>query len=474
MKRTKIIATIGPASSSAEMLTALTKAGMNVCRLNFSHGTHENFAECIQTIRDVRERTGEPLTILQDLQGPKIRVGEMPKSGVILKDGAEIIFTTGKSQPPKKIGIDQPDLHTHVRAGEHFLLDDGLMDVEVIKIKGREIVCRVIHGGTLLSHKGVNLPQTKLALSSLTEKDLEDVRFGVEQGVDWMALSFVRSAEDIQELRTAIAKEEKRLKITLEPPIRIMAKIEKQEALDCLDEIVAAADGVLIARGDLGIEIPFQKVPLAQKRILKACLEAAKPVAVATQMLDSMIRNPRPTRAEVSDVINAVVEHTDATTLSGETTTGKYPLESVKAMAAAIHEAEASVYDNVPIHVRLKKNPEEALTNIASVLAKASCAKAILVASMSGNAARFVSRYRPEIPIFTVTPFERVVYQLNLSWGVQPFFVPLCETIPELIARALEHLLREKKVRSGDEIVVVAGEPLGESGSVNLVELRTV
>lgn len=474
MKRTKIIATIGPASASAEILTALVKAGMNVCRLNFSHGTHEGFAAMIQTIHDVRERTGEPITILQDLQGPKIRVGELPKAGMVLKDGAEVTFTTAVRASGKKIHVDFATLHTSVKPGDHLLLDDGLLDVEVTRVKGRDVVCKVIHGGTLLSHKGVNLPHSKLDLSSLTDKDREDLRFGVEQGVDWVALSFVRSAEDIRELRALIIKEEKRLKRPAGPSIRIMAKIEKQEALDHLDEIIAEADAILIARGDLGIETPYQKVPIIQKRIINACLDAAKPVAVATQMLDSMIRNPRPTRAEISDVVNAVVEHTDATTLSGETTTGKYPLEAVKAMAAAIHEAEASVYDDVPIHVRLKKDSEEAMTNIASVLSKASRAKAILVASMSGNAARFVSRYRPEIPIFVVTPFERVVYQLNLSWGVQPFFVPLCQTVPELIARATDHLLREKKIRAGDEIVVVAGEPLGESGSVNLVELRTV
>ncbi len=471
-KRTKIVCTIGPASSSDEQLLALTQAGMNVCRLNFSHGTHEDHAQFIQRIRAIRTKTGEPITILQDLQGPKIRVGDLPKMGVILEAGQEIVFTTGEPSIPKKIPVTYAQLHQDVKPGQMILLDDGLLAVRVKEVQGQDVVCEVVNGGTLLSHKGLNLPETKISISAISEKDQEDVFFGVQQGVDWIALSFVRSAEDVRQLREVIHVAEQKSGTTPEAPIRVLVKIEKPEAVERLDEILKEADGVMVARGDLGVEVPAQKVPIIQKQIIEKALKFGKPVIVATQMLDSMIRQPRATRAEISDVANAVIDHTDATMLSAETASGAHPVEAVQAMADTIRETEMSGYDDLPLLVQLDKTAEEAMTNIASVLARADQAKAIVVATISGNGARLVSRYHPKLPIFAVTPMERVMYQLNLSWGVYPLLLPTCRTIDELTMQSIHHLLEKQLIQKGDTIIMVAGEPLGRSGYINSVELR--
>lgn len=473
-KRTKIICTIGPASNTTEKLVALTEAGMNVCRLNFSHGTHEEHAQVIKRIREVRKKTGEPLAILQDLQGPKIRVGELPKEGVTLEQGKEIIFTTGKAIIPTKLPVTYAQLHQDAKPGQTILLDDGLLMVTVKEVKGKDVVCDVIHGGLLTSHKGMNLPETKTSISAVSDKDREDLRFGVEQGVDWVALSFVRSAQDLHELRNMIAEDEKALGLKPEAPIRIIAKIEKPEAIEHIDEIIEATDAIMVARGDLGIEVPAAKVPLYQKEIIAKCLKAAKPVIVATQMLDSMIRNPRATRAEISDIANAVIDHADATMLSGETASGAYPVESVETMSATIREVEGSKFDDLPVQIHLESDPESSVTNIANVLAHSSQAQAISVSSMSGQGVRLVSRYRPELPIFAGTPYPRVMAQLNLSWGVLPFLTPMCQDVGELLRVSTEHLLKEGHLKKGDEVIMVAGEPLSKSGFINLVELKKI
>ena len=447
---------------------------MNVCRLNFSHGTHEEHAEFIKRIRDVKEKTGEPLAILQDLQGPKIRVGELPPEGVVLQDGVDIIFTTGKAILPKKLPVTYAELHKDVKVGQSILLDDGLLMVKVKEVKGKDVICEVIHGGKLTSHKGMNLPETVTSISAVSDKDREDLRFGVEQGVDWVALSFVRTADDIRGLRAMIAEDEALLGLKPEAPIRIIAKIEKPEAITNIDAIIEAADGIMVARGDLGIEVPAAKVPVYQKEIIAKCLRAAKPVIVATQMLDSMIHNPRATRAEISDIANAVFDHADATMLSGETANGSYPVEAVKTMAATIREAESSVYDDLSVSVYRDSDSEAAATNIANVLVHASKAKAICVSSLSGQGAKLVSRYRPELPIFVGTPSARVLAQLNLSWGVYPFQVPVCKTMAELLTTSTDYLVAQKYLTKDDQMIVVAGEPLGHSGFINLVELRKV
>lgn len=477
-KRTKIVCTLGPASGTKEKITELVKAGMNVARLNFSHGTHEEHAQMIQLIRSIAAETGEPIAILQDLQGPKIRVGELPERGVELKVGMQVVFTTGKADIPKKLPVTYAKLHEDVKPGERLLFDDGLMSGKVVKVEGQDVTCEIIDGGILLSHKGINLPDTKVTASSLSDKDEDDVKFGVAQGVDWVALSFVREAKAIYDLRFLMKQYEAELgiKTSVAHPIRIIAKIEKGEAVKHIDEIIEAADGIMVARGDLGIEIKAEEVPLIQKRLIDKCLAAAKPVIVATQMLDSMIRNPRPTRAEVSDIANAVIDHTDAVMLSGETASGKYPRESVETMAKVIREAEASIYDNLDDKpaVKLNRTTDEAVSQVAKILAKDVGAKGILVASMSGDTGRLVSRHRPELPIYVATDDDRVQRQLNLSWGVVPFILPKCRTVEELVERSVGHLLQQKRIKKGDKLIVVAGEPVGVSGRVNLVEIREV
>jgi len=463
-KHTKIVCTIGPASDTVEKITSLVEAGMNVCRLNFSHGTHEQHAELIKRIREVSEKTGEPLCILQDLQGPKIRVGEMPESGVELVAGKPIVFTSGAGELPKKIPVTYPNLHEDVKAGQHLLLDDGLLEVIVKSIKGDDVNCEVITGGMLKSHKGLNLPETDTKISAITDKDKDDIAFGVLQGVDWIALSFVRKPEDVRELRRLIG----------DPGIKVIAKMEKPEAIVNMDAIIAEVDGIMVARGDLGIEMPAEKVPVIQKELIAKCRLEGKPVIVATQMLDSMIKNPRATRAEISDIANAVIDHADATMLSGETASGAHPIEAVKTMAATIAETEKSKYDDVTPEMRKSNRSEVAMTNIASILGRASNAKAIVVASLSGDSARLVSRERPDQPIYVMTTSDRVVRQLNLSWGVRGYVVAKADTVPNLIDESIELLKTNKLIVAGDEVVIVAGEPLGESGSVNLVELRKV
>ena len=335
-KRTKIICTIGPASSSQETLTKLIKSGMNVARLNFSHGDHPDHARLIKNIKQVSKKLDQPIAILQDLQGPKIRTGVLPAEGVKIKEGQKIILTTKKNFLPNQIPVTYNKLHQDIKAGERLLFDDGLMDAVVLKVRGMDIVCRVITGGTLLSHKGINLPDTDIGIKSITKKDEEDLEFGVIQNVDWIALSFVRTVNDVRHLKKLINKFQKKHNIKNNAPIKIIAKIEKAEAVKNIDDILTEVDGLMVARGDLGIEIPAENVPLVQKSLINKARANAKSVVVATQMLDSMIRNPRPTRAEVSDVANAVIDHTDAVMLSGETATGKYPVSAVQIMTKII------------------------------------------------------------------------------------------------------------------------------------------
>ncbi len=479
-KRTKIVCTIGPASNQPDILGQMVAAGMNVARLNLSHGTHEEHAAMIKSLRQVGEETEEPLVVLMDLQGPKIRTGLLPKEGVELKEKGEVVFTTEPNAQLPRITLTYDGLHNDVKPGDRLLLDDGLFDVRVTKVQGRDIFCEVVHGGVLFSHKGINLPTATLSIPAITDKDKADVAFGVKQGVDWVALSFVRNAKEIFDLRFLIQEHERELgsERVHEPPIRIIAKIEKHEAVRHIDEIIDAADGIMVARGDLGIEMPAEEVPLIQKRIIDKCLAAAKPVIVATQMLDSMTRNPRPTRAEVSDVANAVIDHTDAVMLSGETANGKFPVETVETMARIIRETEKSRYDNVepPSHLvfETKGDTEKAVSQVANILARGTGAKLILVASLSGETGRVVSRHRPELPILVATDSARVRFQMNLSWGIVPFILPRCRTVEELVERSVGYVKTSKLARVGDRIIVVAGEPVGVTGGVNLVEIRDI
>ncbi len=478
-KQTKIVCTIGPASADEDLLRQMVKAGMNVARMNFSHGTHEYHQEIIDRIRRISEEEGVTVGILQDLQGPKIRVGKLPPEGVVLEPGDEVTFISkGETDVEKKrLLVTYPNLHGDVKGGERILLDDGLISAEVVRVEGPSVICRVIDGGVLTSSKGVNFPDSNLTISSLSEKDIQDLTFGVKNGVDLIALSFVRTAKEVYDLRYLLKEEEAKLGKMLdrEHGIKIIVKVEKREAVENIEEILEAADGIMVARGDLGVEMPAEEVPLIQKRIIDRCLCAAKPVIVATQMLDSMIRNPRPTRAEVSDIANAVIDHTDAVMLSGETASGKYPLQSLQTMATVVRHTEASHYDFLPVKRDLTgSSTEEAVSEVANILARQIKARAIMVASISGSTARLVSRYRTELPIYAMTSDERIRHQLSLTWGVVPFVIPVCATVEELLERSIAELKKHHLVKEGNKIIVVAGEPVGVSGGVNMVEIREI
>ncbi len=476
-KHTKIVCTIGPACESVDILTKMVNSGMNVARLNFSHGTYDNHKLLIKNLRAVEKDVGEPIAIMQDLQGPKIRVGTLPDEGVELTKSQIINFDTHiKNYHTGVIPIDYEDLHKFVKKDEKILLDDGRIEAKILQVNDTNIKAQVVVGGLLKSHKGINVPDTKLTIRALTEKDKQDAKFGVENDVDLMAISFVTKAEDILDLRYLIKEYEKELGKTVEQPIKIIAKIERGEAVANIKQILDVADGIMVARGDLGIETPAQDVPLVQKRLIDLALESAKPVIVATQMLDSMQNNPRPTRAEVSDVANAVIDHTDAVMLSNETATGQFPVETVKTMSEIILGTEKSVYDNL-----LMREPKNRITKVDDVISQMSRtmaekvgAKVILAASLSGETARLISRYRPELPIVVATGSDRVKHQLNLSWGVIPFVLEPCRTIEELVERAVTQLKKISIVSSGDKLIVVAGEPVGHAGHVNLLEVREV
>lgn len=477
MKRTKIVATIGPATETTEILTQLVAAGMNIARLNFSHGTYEHHTMLINNIRSVAERTDTPIAIIQDVQGPKIRLGELPEDGVALASGDTVqIDTALTAYAGGALPMTLDILHEHIKSGERILLSDGTIELRVTGVTGTVIDTEVVVGGTVYSHKGINIPDTDLVLSALTEKDKQDLQFGVAHEVDMVAVSFVRNAEDILDARFTIEQAQKELGTKPKAPIKIIAKIERPDAVEAIDEILDVADGIMVARGDLGIEIPAAEVPLVQKTLIEKAMACAKPVIVATQMLDSMQSNPRPTRAEVSDVANAVIDHTDAVMLSNETATGQYPVETVQTMHDIIVETEESKYDDYPA-VDLANNIhpiDNILTNLSRTLSEDVGATLILAASISGETGRLISRNRPELPIVVTTSSERVRRQLNLSWGVVPFILDPCQSIEELIERSLVILKRADMVSPGDKLVVVAGEPVGHAGHVNLLEVREV
>jgi len=484
MKRTKIVCTIGPACSSEKILTQMIRAGMNVARLNFSHGTYQEHRRVINLIRRLSKKFAQPITIMQDLQGPRIRVGDLPGQGLMLKARKKITLTTdpkakiilpGQSKP-SKIPVTYYKLHLDVKKGQPILLADGLIKLKVIKLRGQEIECLILNDGLVSSHKGINLPDTKLSISTITAKDKKDLEFGIRNKVDMVALSFVRSAQDVLELKNLIKRLELKYQGKKSLPTQVIVKIEKKEAVKNFQKILKVTDGVMVARGDLGIEMAAANVPLVQKMIIEKCLLAAKPVIVATQMLESMIVNPRPTRAEVSDVANAVIDHTDAIMLSGETAEGKYPLVAVSTMAKIALRTEESKYDNFELRKIFKEklHVDDAISSSANLLAKDLKAKAILVASITGYTGRIISRYRPELPILVTTNNEKVRRQLNLSWGVVPFVLPKCKTIEDLIAKALLYIKQKKLIKIKDILIIIAGFPLGKSGNVNWIQIKEV
>lgn len=467
MKRTKIVCTVGPSCRDAETLFKMGQAGMDVARLNFSHGTYEEHTRLFKHLNLVGKRLGQPFGILQDLQGPKIRVGVLAKEGIKLVAGSQAVFATGSNVASGDIPVTLESLHQDTKKGERWLLDDGLLEVEVTRIEGRRIHTEVVQGGLLTSNKGLNLPTTKLRLPALSDKDRADAVFGAKLGVDYTALSFVRSPEDVKDLRRLLDRRGSNGK-----RIKIIAKIEKQEAVDRFEEILPLVDVVMIARGDLGIETPAARVPVIQKQLIAACRLQSKPVIVATQMLDSMIRNPRPTRAEVSDVANAVVDHADAVMLSGESASGVYPVEAVRAMSDTIKAIESSSFDNLnPVDLTSPRNVPEVIGATVRVIVEALGRPSVVVATASGRTAIDTSAFRPEVSIHALTFDPHVQRLLRLVWGVEPYLLPRKKT-PELMVSAGLQLLRSRKLlKAGQRVVIVTGSSSGKPGSANRIEI---
>ncbi|NTW67286.1 MAG: pyruvate kinase [Nitrospirae bacterium] len=464
-KRTKIIATIGPASSSPAVIAKLIHAGMDAARLNFSHGERKDHIARIRLIRQASISAGKPIAIIQDLQGPKLRVGNMQNDGVALKRGALVTLTAKKAMGTSSlISITYPRLAKDLRPGDTVLFDDGRLELRVVRRSVSGLQCKVIRGGTLKSHKGVNLPGANLTLPSLSPKDRQDLLFGIGRGVDYIALSFVRSASDIEATRSFIRK--------AGADIPIIAKIEKPEAIRNLEEIIQAADGIMVARGDLGVEMSPEQVPLLQKLIIRACNDAEKPVITATQMLESMIENPQPTRAEASDVANAILDGTDCVMLSGETAVGKHPVQAIAVMARIAEQAETSL-DPVP--------PDKHIGGLDESVAHAACraaaeqhARAIVTFTQSGSTALLVSKHRPAAGIIAPTPFERVARKVSLYWGVIPVILKTKKTTDDMIRSVEAIMLGKDLARKRDLIVITAGVPIGVAGSTNMMKIHRV
>jgi len=469
MRRTKIVCTIGPSSSSESTITRLISAGMDVARLNFSHGTYEQFAKIIHHLRKNSEITRKPVAILQDLQGPRIRIGEMDGGSATLTSGDHFTLT---SRPvvgtAKEASVTYSSLPGEVRPGDVLLLADGALELEVVKSNQTDITCRVIVGGSLGSHKGVNLPTGTLRVPALTLKDMDDLKFGLSQAVDFVSLSFVRSAIDIENLRR-LMKEQGRV-------VPIIAKIEKHEALDCIDGIVEAADGLMVARGDLGVEVPIERVPLIQKSLIHKANATGKPVITATQMLRSMVSSPRPTRAEATDVANAILDGTDALMLSEETAIGQYPLEAVRMMSRIAIETEREhslIHRPSPAEVLSSCGTSEAISHAASSAAADVCAAVIVTPTRTGNTARLVARRRPSQPIVAMSPNPETVRRLCLTWGVLPVHMDKAWAAEEeAIACARRVVLDLGLARKGDTIVITAGFPTGAPGITNTLRLE--
>lgn len=476
MRRTKIVCTIGPATQSEEQLERLMRAGMNVARLNFSHGTQQDHAMVIERLRAISARLGYPIAILQDLQGPKIRTGSLQGGQPVrLVDAALITITTRDvAGTADLISTTYQSLPQDVKAGDRILLDDGLMELRVLAANETDVQCQVVHGGILKEHKGINLPGVAVSAPALTQKDREDLRFGVMHDVDYVALSFVRQPEDVLEAKDLIRQFQVEKGETEQVmPLPLIAKLEKPEALTHLDQILATVDGVMVARGDLGVEMAPEKVPLIQKRIISKCNDVGLPVITATQMLESMITHPRPTRAEASDVANAILDGTDAIMLSAETATGAYPIEAVEMMVRIALEVEAGG--------RTARQPQcqqltqaHAVSHAARALSEEASVQAIVVFTRSGNSAHLISKDRPRPPILAYTPSEQVYRQLALWWGVWPHRIAMQGTTEELMAVVDQRLQDDKLIQHGEHVVIMGGLPVASQARTNFVKLHRV
>jgi pyruvate kinase len=470
-KKTKIVATVGPASNNKEMLLKLANAGADVFRLNFSHGTHEDHLKVIQIINEINKEKGLNLCMLQDLQGPKIRIGEVVEGAELIPGEILTVSTTKEDIGNNKlVGTTYKGIVNDVKKGENILIDDGKLMLEVTDIRDTEVDAKVIYGGSLKSRKGINLPNTKVSAPCLTEKDLADLAFGLANNVEWVALSFVRKASDILELKKIIHQSGKYTKV--------VAKIEKPEALENIDAIIDATDAIMVARGDLGVEIPMQDVPMAQKRLVKACNLVGKPVIIATQMMESMIENPRPTRAETNDVANAVMDGADALMLSAESAAGKYPVEAVSSMTQTIKAVELG---SNSIYNKYSDDNNESSTRVNELLVRAACrlaetvsASAIVGMTGSGYTGFRISLHRPKANIFIFTDQEHLVRQMNLSWGVRCFYYDKTEGIDDTLRHIENILVSNGLLKTGDVFINTAAMPLHWKGRTNMMKVSVV
>ena len=472
LKKTKIVCTIGPASESPEVLEQLVRNGMNVARLNFSHGSHEEHLEKIKTIKRLRRKLNVPLGLMLDTKGPEIRIGRFEEKEYFLKPDDIFTITTRDVIGNKDIvSVSYEGLPNDVEKGSIISVDDGLIQLEVMEIKdGTDIVCRVQNNGVISNNKGVNLPGRVTNLPAITPKDVDDIKFGIENGIDMIAASFIRKKEDIYDIRKVLEDHGGE-------DILILSKIESQEGVDNIDEIIEASDGIMVARGDLGVEIRTELIPLVQKEVIRKCNKAAKPVITATQMLDSMQRNPRPTRAETTDVANAIIDGTDCVMLSGETAAGKYPIESVRTMRNICITTELSddFEENIyQTEIDRKITTTNAISKSTCTIANQLDAKAIITCTSSGNTAKAVSKFRPKTNIIACTIDEKVARRLSVSWGVYPIIVEKAHETDELIERAIVGALKENYVQEGDLTVLTAGIPLGVSGTSNLIKVHVI
>lgn len=468
-RRAKIVCTLGPASDSPETIREMIRAGMDVARLNFSHGTHEDHRELYETVREASRDVGEPVSILQDLQGPKIRTGTFQDGPVMLEPGDSFIITT-EDVPgdANRVSTTYKGLPQDVETGDDILVDDGMIRLEVTHVEGEEIHTRVKVGGHVSDHKGINLPTTSVSAPSLTEKDIEDLKYGIELGVDYVALSFVRSALDIHQLQSLLPDDE-------EYPTKLIAKIEKPQAIAELDDIIAVADGIMIARGDLGVELPPQKVPMLQKMAIRKANKVGRLSITATQMLETMTENPRPTRAEASDVANAVLDGTDAVMLSGETAAGDYPVEAVRMMADIVKEVESENTSrgvSRPEFIDHLETFPNAVARSATVAADDLEVSGIVCLTWSGTTARLLMTYRPERPIIACTPNRRVYNQLAMYWGVEPYEIEIVDNTDGALKRVEKLMLEERGAETGDEMIVVMGSPTSQKSETNLIKFH--
>ena len=470
LRRAKIICTIGPASNNEAAMRELLRLGMDIARLNFSHGTHEDHSHNIQRLRRAAAREGRTVCILQDLQGPKIRTGPLEKHEPVLLKTGSVVTITPQQVPgtATRISTTFPDLAREVSPGARILLSDGLIELRVRSVRGKDVLCEVLNGGMLGEHKGINLPGVALSIPALTPKDRKDLEFGLDHGVDAVALSFVRTAADVTEVKRIIASHKS--------DVPVIAKLEKPQAIDHLEEILQVADGVMVARGDLGVEMAPEKVPVIQKHVIRQAAAWRKPVITATQMLESMIENPRPTRAEASDVANAIFDGTDAVMLSAETASGQYPRESVSIMARIVVEAECNMSDFVQFRRRREHHSLSVAETICESIAHSAedlPMGAIAIFTETGNTARMISKYRPKAPIYAFTHMATVVQRMNLYWGVHPVRCPQARSAEQMVTMAEQDLVRRGQIKPGDVLGVVAGTRQA-SGSTNLMRLHVV